>query len=157
MQIDFTLEPDDTRWAEDTIKRTSEELRQTAPNGRQFAETIRVLLEREKNWIKWKNELCNTFDREAWSVEVDDEDEQGRKVKRKIGLQEATLDVRREMRVEPPEWEHRYGSGPLTEIWEMGYRDLYDLQRPFESVFFTSAARATLIVFHVDREASTIL
>lgn len=156
LQIDFTLEADDTQWVEDTIKRASEELRQTAPNGRQFAETIRVLLEREKNWIKWKNELCNTFDRDAWSVEVDDEDEQGRKVKRRIGLQEATLDVRKGMRADPPEWEHRYGSAPLTEIWEMGYRGLHDLQRPFQFVFSNMCSLPTLIVYHVDREVFTI-
>lgn len=138
LQIEFTLQPEDAQWAEDTIKRASEELRQTAPNGRQFAETIQVLLEREKNWIKWKNELCNTFDREAWSAEVEGEDEQGRKVKRKIGLQEATLNVRQKMREDEPEWQHRYGSGPLTELWEMGYRDLYDLQHPFQYVFIVA-------------------
>ena len=129
------MEQEDAQWAEDTIKRASEELRQTAPNGRQFAETIQVLLEREKNWIKWKNELCNTFDREAWTKEVDGVDEEGRKVKRKIGLEEATYDTRKELWKAKPPFEHRYGSGPLTEIWDMGYRDIYDLQRPFQYVF----------------------
>ncbi|CAL1694925.1 unnamed protein product [Somion occarium] len=133
LQIDFTLEPDDAQWVEDTIKRASEELRQTTPNGRLFAETIQVILEREKNWIKWKNELCYPFEREAWSSEVEVEDEQGRKVKRKIGLEEATADTRKKIREEPPAWEHRYGSAPLTEIWDMGYRDLYDLQHPFQA------------------------
>ena len=39
--------------------------------------------------------------------------------------------VRKRMRMEPEEWPHRYGTAALTEIWEMGYRDLSDLEHPF--------------------------
>ncbi len=126
LQIDFTLEPDDTQWVQETITRTTEELRQTAPNGRAFSETVQVILEREKNWIKWKNELCTPFDRESWREEVEVDGE-----KRKVGLEEATEGARKMMRMDPESWPHRYGSEPLTEIWEMGYRDLWDLQHPF--------------------------
>ena len=113
---------------QETITRATEELRQTAPNGRAFAETAQVILEREKNWIRWKNELCTPFDRERWREEVE-ADESGEK--RKAGLQEATEGVRKRMRMEPEEWPHRYGTAALTEIWEMGYRDLSDLEHPF--------------------------
>ena len=57
LQIDFTLEAADAQWVQETITRATEELRQTAPNGRAFAETLQVILEREKNWVSWKNEL----------------------------------------------------------------------------------------------------
>lgn len=38
------------------------------------------------------------------------------------------------MRAEPEEWVHSLGSAHLTEIWEMGYRDLSDLENPFQCV-----------------------
>lgn len=126
--MEFTLEEANLQWVQETITRATEELRQTAPNGRAFAETVHVILERDKNWIKWKDSLCPSFDLAAWSTEI--EDESG--VKRNVGLEEATRDVRKKMREEPPEWEHSHGSESLTEIWAMGYRDLTDLQRPFQ-------------------------
>ncbi|KAI0756087.1 THO complex subunit 1 transcription elongation factor-domain-containing protein [Daedaleopsis nitida] len=127
LQMDFTLEASDAQWVQETITRATEELRQTAPNGRAFSETVQVILEREKNWVKWKNELCTPFDREPWSeiVEVGGE-------KRKIGLEEATDEARKKMKMDPEPWPHRYGTASLTEIWEMGYRDLTDLQHPFQ-------------------------
>lgn len=121
--MDFTLETAEAQWVQDTINKAMEELRQTTPNGRAFAETVCAILEREKNWIKWKNELCAPFDKEPWSNEVDG---------KKIGLLESTKDARAKMREPPKEWEHRLGSGPLTEIWDMGLGGLEDLQHPFQ-------------------------
>ena len=135
LQMDFTLEPDDTQWVQETITRTTEELRQTAPNGHAFSETVQVILEREKNWIRWKNELCTPFDRESWKEEVVGGDGDGDGGKRKVGMEEATEGARKRMRMDQEAWPHRYGSAPLTEIWEMGYRDLWDLQHPFQCVF----------------------
>ncbi|TFY55419.1 hypothetical protein EVG20_g9323 [Dentipellis fragilis] len=123
LQIDFTLEPDDAKWVTETIAKAQEELRQTAPGGRAFADTTHAILEREKNWIRWKNDLCAPFDREPYTLDVNGE---------KVGLEEATREVRKKMRIEPPEWEHRLGSGALTDIWDMGYRSLQDLQNPFQ-------------------------
>ncbi|KAH9949329.1 UDP-glucose 4-epimerase [Amylocystis lapponica] len=128
LQIDFTLDGPDVQWVQETVVKATEELRQTTPNGRAFAETVNVILEREKNWVRWKNELCAPFDREPWAEEVVLENGE----KRKVGLEEATVEVRKKMRLDPPEWEHKLGSGPLTEIWEMGYRDVTDLQHPFQ-------------------------
>jgi THO complex subunit 1 len=104
-----------------------EELKQTAPGGRTFAETVGGILEREKNWVKWKNDLCAPFDLEPWREEVD-----GDGGKRKVGLEEATMSKRMERREDPPDWKWKLGSEPLTEIWEMGYRDLNDLRNPFQ-------------------------
>ena len=39
-----------------------------------------------------------------------------------------------EMMADPDEWGHKFGTAPLTEIWEMGYRDLVDLPQPFQCV-----------------------
>ncbi|KAJ7687342.1 hypothetical protein B0H17DRAFT_684554 [Mycena rosella] len=100
-----------------------DELKQTAPNGRTFAETVSAILEREKNWVKWKNQLCEAFDKEPWSTDLDG---------RKVGLEEATRAIRQSMREPPADWPWMLGTEPLSEIWEMGYRDLYDLQNPFQ-------------------------
>ncbi|KAI9455734.1 THO complex subunit 1 transcription elongation factor-domain-containing protein [Boletus coccyginus] len=124
LQMDFTLEPTDAQWVQDTIVKATAELRSTAPNGPAFADTVNTILEREKNWVKWKNDLCAPFDRESWSVEVDG---------KKIGLEEATKELRAKRREEPEEWQWSLGSQPLTEIWEMGYRDLSDIQNPFQA------------------------
>lgn len=124
--MDFTLEPADAQWVNDTISKASAELRSTAPHGPTFADTVNVILDREKNWVKWKNDLCAPFDREPWSAEVDG---------RKVGMEEATKEARAKGREDPEPWKWNLGSESLTEIWEMGYRDLSDLQNPFQLRF----------------------
>ncbi|KAF7436248.1 hypothetical protein PC9H_003077 [Pleurotus ostreatus] len=123
LHMDFTLGAPEAQWVQETINKAFEELRQTAPNGRAFAETVATILEREKSWVKWKNELCQPFDKEPWSVEVDG---------RQVGLEEATREQRQKLREDPKEWEWALGSEPLTDIWAMGYRELSDLASPFQ-------------------------
>ena len=133
---EFTLEPTDAQWVQETQLKCIEELKQTAPNGRLFADSVIAVLERERSWVRWKNEQCAPFDKEPWSevvVDVGDDESKG-KVTRKIGFEEATRKKKVEMMTDPDEWEHKFGTGPLTDIWEMGYRDLTDLQRPFQCV-----------------------
>lgn len=123
--MDFTLEQTDEKWVQETQTKAMEELRQTAPGGRAYAETVNAILEREKNWIKWKADLCQPFDKQPWSAEIDG---------RKVGLEEATRDTRKKMREPPKEWEWKLGSKALTDIWDFGYRDLRDLEMPFMQV-----------------------
>ena len=117
--MEFTLEGDAVQWVADTMVRALEELRQTAPAGRVFADAVVGVLERERNWVRWKNDTCPPFDRYP---EPDST------------LEERTSAKREVMRAEPEEWAHSLGSAPLTEIWEMGYRDLGDLENPFQCV-----------------------
>ena len=147
---EFTLEPPDAQWAQETQLKCIEELKQTAPNGRLFADSVTAVLEREKSWVRWKNEQCTPFDKEPWSEEIvvdigDGEDEGDGKATRKVGFEEATRKKRTEMMADPEEWEHKFGTAPLTEIWEMGYRDLTDLQRPFQYVTSSSSDLGMLI------------
>ena len=144
---EFTLEPTDAQWVQETQLKCMEELKQTAPNGRLFADSVTVVFEREKSWVRWKNEQCMPFDKAPWSEEIvvdigdgeaGGEEEGDGKMTRKVGFEEATRKRRTEMMADPEEWEHKFGSAPLTEIWEMGYRDLTDLQRPFQCVTFPS-------------------
>ena len=85
------------------------------------------------------------FDKAPWSEEIvvdigeDETAGEGKgcgKVTRKVGFEEATRKKKTEMMADPDEWEHKFGTAPLTEIWEMGYRDLSDLQRPFQCVTY---------------------
>lgn len=129
--MDFILKSQEAQWVQETIHKVNEELRQTTPSGRAFAETVCVILEREKNWIKWKSELCAPFDKEPWAEEIEVEVD-GVMQKKKVGIEEATQDARKKRREDPEPWPHKLGSEALTEIWLMGYRDLFDLQHPFQ-------------------------
>ena len=51
LQMDFTLQPDDAKWVQETITKVFDEMKQTTPNARAFAETVQTVLEREKNWV----------------------------------------------------------------------------------------------------------
>lgn len=113
--VDFNLDPAQTQWVEDTIKRVMGEIRHTAPNGRAFADTVAVIMERERNWVKWKNEACPPFDRESWKSQNG-------------GLAEATREDWQRLMTPPEPWPHPYGSDGITELWSMGYRELRDLE-----------------------------
>lgn len=123
--MDFTLEETDAQWVQETIHKVIEELRQTTPNGRVFGDTATTIIEREKNWVKWKNELCTPFDKEPWNQTLDG---------RRVDLFEATKSIREELRAAPPDWQWSLGTESLTEIWEMGYTSLSDLRNPFQYV-----------------------
>ncbi|KAF5380757.1 hypothetical protein D9757_007163 [Collybiopsis confluens] len=126
-------------------------------SGRQFSETIQTMLEREKGWIKWKNELCDAgvFERGRWevedelidalaqlealgsggSMEVDGVGDEGRKKRTKLTM--TMYDATRPLRVNAQKkagedrWQWELGTEALTEIWTMGYRGLDDLERGF--------------------------
>lgn len=92
LHVDKPERMDPIKWTHLTISRTIEELRQTQPpplssagvsgpvsstagvtainglTGREFASTVQSLLEREKGWIRWKNELCDgtVFEKGVW-------------------------------------------------------------------------------------------
>lgn len=120
LQMDFTLEPSEAQWAQESTVKVFEELKQTTPNGRQFAETVSTILDREKNWVNWKDELCNQFDKDPWEEEVDG---------KMVGLWDATKEARTKMRKFPEPYEWALGSASLTEVWELGFRRLDDLER----------------------------
>lgn len=105
------------------------------------------VLERERSWVRWKNEQCTPFDKEPWGEVVEVDTDEG-KVTRKVGFEEATRKRKTEIMADPDDWEHKFGTAPLTEIWEMGYRDLTDLQRPFQCVvvFFFPLVHQTLML-----------
>ncbi|KAF8583173.1 hypothetical protein K439DRAFT_1617727 [Ramaria rubella] len=58
--MDFTLSASDAKWAQDTWEKGIDNDIQKA-----FSGTVAAVLERERNWIKWKNDLCPLFDNGA--------------------------------------------------------------------------------------------
>lgn len=46
---------------------------------------------------------------------------------------------------DPEEWEYKFGTAPSTGIWEMGYRDLMDLQQAFRYAASSSSDFGMLI------------
>ncbi|KAJ3829202.1 THO complex subunit 1 transcription elongation factor-domain-containing protein [Lentinula raphanica] len=93
--------------------------------GREFASTVQSLLEREKGWIQWKNDLCD------WTVF-----ERGKPKT----MYAATRGLRAKMRgpfysteETQKDWPWDLGTEALTEIWAMGYRGLEDLGNRFNA------------------------
>lgn len=113
---------------QETIVKTTKELEQTIPNGRAFAEVAKTILQRDENWVKWKNMQCPPFEKEPWSKVGPDGN--------KLTLEQATADIRKKMREDPPAWKWAKGSEALTEIWGMGYRDLRNLEAEMRWVCF---------------------
>ncbi|TRM61628.1 THO complex subunit 1 transcription elongation factor-domain-containing protein [Schizophyllum amplum] len=126
LQMDFTLESDNERWVIETYRKAMEELRQTTPNGRIFADTVAVILEREKNWVTWKAIMCPPFDKEPWFEEVNTLSGEKRRI---TSLREATKRARSSLHQKPPPWKHSHGSASLTEVWEFGYEGIEDLAK----------------------------
>jgi hypothetical protein len=62
--------------------------------------------------VKWKNGLSQSFEKAPLPEEVEEE----MRVKR------------RQLMTPPVDWRWSYGTEALTEIWEMGYRDVDNLQ-----------------------------
>lgn len=113
------------------------ELRTTAPSGHTFAETIEVILEREQNWVIWKNANCPSMDktaqearkiraRENESKEPGDLDrEEEERWRATFKRMVPSTEIQQEM---PPP----YGNLELMDLWEMGVRGLEDLENPQE-------------------------
>jgi len=61
---------------------------------------------------------------------------------RRVGFGEVVKKKKVDMMTDPGEWERKFGTAPPTEIQEVGYRDLVDLQQPFQCVSSTLLSRS---------------
>ena len=50
-------------WIKDTTEMVYKLLEETPPDGKDFARYIKQVLEREKSWIKWKNDGCPSYEK----------------------------------------------------------------------------------------------
>ncbi|KZT51210.1 hypothetical protein CALCODRAFT_521509 [Calocera cornea HHB12733] len=58
LQMGFSLDADNEKWATSTIHKVMEQLRLTVPAGRTMGNTAQLVAGRERNWIEWKIGLC---------------------------------------------------------------------------------------------------
>ena len=50
-------------WIKDTTDKVYDLIRETPPNGVEFADYIKQALKREENWIAWKNDGCPSYEK----------------------------------------------------------------------------------------------
>lgn len=56
-------------WIKETTEKVFELIRETPPNGVEFADYIKQALKREENWIAWKNDGCPSYEKPPLSNE----------------------------------------------------------------------------------------
>ncbi|KAH0565656.1 hypothetical protein GP486_000946 [Trichoglossum hirsutum] len=62
------LSPEDTKWAIDTRASVANYLQQ-GPEGKFYYRMVDTVLSRDKNWVRWKAENCQSFERPAFSAQ----------------------------------------------------------------------------------------
>lgn len=135
----MVVDGEDEKWIRETYAKVLTEIRNTGFDGRSFANTIQVILERDKNWVRWKNDICPPMDKTAAQARLN-------RATRDAGKDEETLKREDEERwnnafrrfvpssegidPDPPQ---PYGTENLEEIWEyQGVKELDDLKSPYE-------------------------
>ncbi|KAI9764697.1 MAG: hypothetical protein M1840_008089 [Geoglossum simile] len=63
-----TLSPEDTKWAVDTRSSVASYLQQ-GPEGKFYYRMVDTVLSRDKNWVRWKAENCQSFERPPFSAQ----------------------------------------------------------------------------------------
>lgn len=102
------LNESQSNWVKDTTTQVYELLRETPPDGDKFANAVEHILEREENWISWKNEGCPSFIKER--SEEESKPQSSRKRKVSIGDEVASG------------WKSKkvlLGSSELTRLWNL--------------------------------------
>ena len=102
------LNESQSTWVKETTSQVYELLRETPPDGDKFAKAVEHILEREENWISWKNEGCPSFIKERSEEEPKPKPSRKRKVS--IGDEMASG------------WKSKkvlMGSNELTRLWNL--------------------------------------
>lgn len=102
------LNESQSTWVKETTTQVYELLRETPPDGEKFANAVEHILEREENWISWKNEGCPSFIKER--SEEESKPQPSRKRKVSIGDEVASG------------WKSKkvlLGSSELTRLWNL--------------------------------------
>ncbi|RUS22164.1 hypothetical protein BC937DRAFT_90120 [Endogone sp. FLAS-F59071] len=88
-------------WVNEAHKRIMDELRLTPPDGRRFAETVLMVLKRDKNWIHWKAESCQSFEETPLGEDA----------------YEDFPAKRRQLEAPHPAYRFKLGTHELTRLW----------------------------------------
>ncbi|XP_007548682.1 THO complex subunit 1 isoform X1 [Poecilia formosa] len=100
------LNDDQSAWIEETTKLVYQLLRETPPEGEQFATMVEHILNTEENWNSWKNEGCPSFVKERTS------DDKPKRPTRKRQAPEDFLG-------KGPEPKIFMGNDELTRLWNL--------------------------------------
>ncbi|XP_014890082.1 THO complex subunit 1 isoform X2 [Poecilia latipinna] len=100
------LNDDQSAWIEETTKLVYQLLRETPPEGEQFATMVEHILNTEENWNSWKNEGCPSFVKERTS------DDKPKRPTRKRQAPEDFLG-------KGPERKIFMGNDELTRLWNL--------------------------------------
>lgn len=55
------LTDEQSKWVKKATEQVYDLIKETPPNGAQFAKSVKHILQREEQWISWKNEGCPSF------------------------------------------------------------------------------------------------
>ncbi|KAL3868154.1 hypothetical protein ACJMK2_040988 [Sinanodonta woodiana] len=134
------LTEDQSTWVKATQEKIYVLLRETPPDGEQFAKTVEHVLKREENWNNWKNDGCPKFEREPTGPAPEATSKPKQKSKRKrIGddLQSTGGKV------------IRMGNAELTKLWNLNPDNMEACKAekrlflPSLEEFFTEAVEQT--------------
>ncbi|XP_063215870.1 THO complex subunit 1 isoform X2 [Bacillus rossius redtenbacheri] len=120
------LKVDQLDWVKETTGLVYSLMAETPPNGPQFVNTVRQILQREEQWNAWKNEGCPEFQRPVQQPGVDDTagEEMGdrrramnrpRRSKRRLGDLVMEADSQNNVLMGNPE---------LTKLWNLSVSNL---------------------------------
>ncbi|XP_041358036.1 THO complex subunit 1-like [Gigantopelta aegis] len=61
----MVLTDEQSAWLKNVEEKVYQLIRETPPDGTQFAKTIEHILQREENWNSWKNDSCQSYERQT--------------------------------------------------------------------------------------------
>ncbi|KAG8863163.1 UDP-glucose-4-epimerase [Tulasnella sp. 330] len=140
LQMDFTLVDTDEKWVLEFYAQAMGELRRTGLDGKRFADTMSTIFERERNWVRWKNDVCPPMDKTARAAREQREEAKKKGKKDEDFLREDAEAWGTAFQRLVPTTEHNdggftpsaFGSQDLDDVWFKGIRDLEDLESPGE-------------------------
>ncbi|XP_015763738.1 PREDICTED: THO complex subunit 1-like [Acropora digitifera] len=103
------LNESQSAWVKEMTSQVYELLKETPPDGDKFAKAVEHILEREENWISWKNEGCPSFIKER--IESDPKPTPTSR-KRKASIGDEVASGWRSKKVV-------MGSNELTRLWNL--------------------------------------
>ncbi|XP_028399436.1 THO complex subunit 1-like [Dendronephthya gigantea] len=101
------LKEKQSSFVKDTTSKVYELLRETPPDGDKFAKYVEGALNREENWISWKNASCPSFVKEKEEATTD-----STKIPRKRKAKERIANITSGSKID-------MGSNELTRLWNL--------------------------------------
>ncbi|KAI8841325.1 THO complex, subunit THOC1 [Chytridium lagenaria] len=102
LQYPFSISESQEKWVLDTRTKSLKILEAISPHLKRFSSTTHTVITHEKNWVKWKSDLCPSFEKAPVKFEA-----KRRRLEMSIAVQKDNL-----------------GSDELTKLWTLGKNPL---------------------------------